>query len=136
MERHITAKLNLTSLQVGRQMSSQQNCRMIPGSSVASSRPPPIIVTLNFNFQQLLSATIGGGRKIFCDWHLIPYQASPVETGRSISDTSLGAVSWYEGRSLKKLIFAILVWNYNSKCKPLHHNTLTMNEKKGWPAFT
>ena len=73
LERHITANWNLTFLQVGRQMSSQQNCRMIPGSSVASSRPPPIIVTLNFNFQQLLSATIGGGRKIFCDWHLRSY---------------------------------------------------------------
>ena len=52
LERHITAKLNLTSLQVGRQMSSQQNCRMIPGNSAASSRPPPIIITFNLNFQQ------------------------------------------------------------------------------------
>ena len=54
LERHIyfiTANLNLTSLQVGRQMSSQQNCRMILGSSAASSRPPPIIIiSFNFNF--------------------------------------------------------------------------------------
>ena len=52
LERHITANLNLTSLQVGRQMSSQQNCRMILGSSAASSRPPPIIIIFNLNFQQ------------------------------------------------------------------------------------
>ena len=59
LERHITANLNLTFLQVGRQMSCQQNCRMIPDSSAASSRPPPIIITFNFNFQKQLSATVG-----------------------------------------------------------------------------